>query len=47
MAEIILGLVIIFLFLFGCRNLAHEPEGLASMCMWIPKRFLGVDELFI
>lgn len=47
MIEIILGLVIIFLFLFGCRNLVHEPEGLASMCMWIPKRFLGVDELFI
>lgn len=47
MIKIILGLVIIFLFLFGCRNLVHELEGLASMCMWIPKRFLGIDELFI
>lgn len=47
MIEIILGLVIIFLFLFGCRNLVHEPEGLASMCMWIPKRFLGVIEIIL
>lgn len=47
MIEIILGLVIIFLFLLGCRNLVHEPEGLASMCMWIPKRFLGVIEIIL
>lgn len=47
MIEIILGLVIIFLFLFGCRNLVYEPEGLASMCMWIPKRFLGAIEIIL
>lgn len=47
MIEIVLGLVIVFLFLFGCRNLIYEPEGLASMCMWIPKRFLGVIEIIL
>lgn len=31
MIEIVLGLVIVFLFLFGCRNLVYEPEGLASI----------------